>query len=400
MAEINFALLQPVDVGALTMQGFQTGAAMVKHAQTQNALKGYLANPDDPQAYNALAAYDPGTAASIQRQQILRRREEAQVAEQQRRASIGAQYASGDAAGARTAAIGAGDFDLAEQFGKLDDAQRQRSAEFWKNAGPVAYRLKQTADPQQRQALWEQARPILEAQGADPATLNKFDPTNDAQLDAAITTSQTVAQLIDQGKITWHQQGEQPSFATDSMGRPVGTQNPYKTGATPAASGVAQVLSGSGLPPHVVAGFLGNFDVEGGYGGAKGDGGTASGIAQWRGERAANFQKVIGKPVDQSTPDEQAKFVVWEMQNPEAAGMTTAERDAILKAPTAEAAAALIDQHYERSSGQHLTKRMAAAKEHAVNLGAPVHVASKAEYDRLPSGAPYIAPDGSRRVKS
>jgi hypothetical protein len=36
-----------------------------------------------------------------------------------------------------------------------------------------------------------------------------------------------------------------------------------------------------------VAGFMGNFHVEGGYDGAQGDGGSASGIGQWHADRAA-----------------------------------------------------------------------------------------------------------------
>jgi hypothetical protein len=400
MSEINFALLNPVDVGALTQQGFATGAAIVKHVQTQNALHNFVSNPDDPHAYNALAAFDPNAAATLQHQQLLRRKELQDQQDRERAVALGT-LATSDPAGAAQEATAAGDFDLADHFSKLNDANRSKLAAFYKAAGPIAYQMRQIKDPEQRKALLAQARPILEATGVDHKAIDGFDVTNDTALDGLIAANSTVDQLIERGKVVWHQQGESPSFATDSMGRPIGSQNPYKSGASPAATGaVAQVLSGAGLPPHVVAGFLGNFDAEGGYGGAKGDGGTASGIAQWRGERAVNFQRVIGKPVDQATPDEQAKFVVWEMQNPEAAGMTTAERDAILKAPTAEAAAALIDQHYERSSGQHLAKRMASAKEHAVALGAPIHVASKADYDKLPAGQPYIAPDGSRRVKS
>jgi hypothetical protein len=79
---------------------------------------------------------------------------------------------------------------------------------------------------------------------------------------------------------------------------------------------------------------MGNFHAEGGYDGAQGDGGSASGIGQWRGERAANFERVIGKPVTEASHEEQAKFVAWEMQNPEAAGMTVKQRDAILAAKT------------------------------------------------------------------
>jgi hypothetical protein len=131
--------------------------------------------------------------------------------------------------------------------------------------------------------------------------------------------------------------------------------------ATPAVKAVASTLASSGLPAPVVAGFLGNFHAEGGYDGAQGDGGSASGIAQWHSDRAANFQRVIGKSVTEATPTEQAQFVVWEMQHPEAAGMTVEQRDAILNAKTPAQAAALIDQHYERSSGQDRHVRMAAA---------------------------------------
>jgi hypothetical protein len=130
---------------------------------------------------------------------------------------------------------------------------------------------------------------------------------------------------------------------------------------TPAAAAVASTLTSAGLPAPVVAGFMGNFHVEGGYDGAQGDGGSASGIAQWHSDRAAQFEKVIGKPVTEATPAEQAQFVAWEMKNPEAAGMTVKQRDAIMAAKTPRQAAALIDQFYERSSGDDRQVRMSAA---------------------------------------
>jgi hypothetical protein len=131
--------------------------------------------------------------------------------------------------------------------------------------------------------------------------------------------------------------------------------------ATPAVKAVATTLASGGLPSPVVAGFMGNFHVEGGYDGAQGDGGSASGIGQWHSDRAANFEKVIGKPVTEAGPDEQAKFVLWEMQHPEQAGMTVKQRDAILAAKTAPQAAALIDKFYERSDGKSRQGRMSAA---------------------------------------
>lgn len=137
-------------------------------------------------------------------------------------------------------------------------------------------------------------------------------------------------------------------------------------------------LQSAGYSPAVVAGFLGNFHVEGGYGGAQGDGGSASGIAQWRGERRANFRRQFGKEPHQATPQEQARFVLWEMKNPTQAGMTVAQRDAILNAGSASEAAALIDQHYERSSGQHREERKAAAE----RLGGSGYASSAREWDR------------------
>jgi hypothetical protein len=150
------------------------------------------------------------------------------------------------------------------------------------------------------------------------------------------------------------------AFQLTDGGAPAGAA-PTGVGMSPKAVEVASTLSAAGLPAPVVAGFMGNFHVEGGYDGAQGDGGSASGIGQWHSDRAATFQRVIGKPVMEASPAEQARFVLWEMQNPQAAGMTVAQRDKILAAKTPAEAAALIDQHYERSSGRDRQGRIAAA---------------------------------------
>lgn len=138
------------------------------------------------------------------------------------------------------------------------------------------------------------------------------------------------------------------------------------------AQAVATTLSAANLPAPVIAGFLGNFHIEDGYLGARGDGGVAGGIAQWHPDRQANFERVVGKPVSQASPEEQAGFVLHEMQNPEEAGMTVGQRDAILAAKTPAQAAGLIDQFYERSNGKHRAKRMAAASTIAGGVTPPV----------------------------
>ena len=126
---------------------------------------------------------------------------------------------------------------------------------------------------------------------------------------------------------------------------------------------VGGVLRGAGMSDNVVAGFLGNFREEGGYRGALGDGGTASGIAQWRGERRENFRKQYGKDPHEGTIQEQAEFVAWEMRNPEAAGMSKRQRDIIMRAESPEEAAKYIDQFYERSDGKARDKRIASARQ-------------------------------------
>jgi hypothetical protein len=190
------------------------------------------------------------------------------------------------------------------------------------------------------------------------------------------------------------------SGAATGSGKPA-TSAAQPASMSPAVQTVAATLSSAGLPAPVVAGFLGNFHAEGGYDGAQGDGGSASGIAQWHSDRAATFERVAGKPVTEATPEEQARFVAWEMKNPKAAGMTVAQRDAILNAKTAPQAAALIDKYYERSSGEDRQKRMEAAAafagQYGGNTGGPKPLLPGKPKD-APSGYRYSADGKSLEV--
>lgn len=405
MTEINFQLLQPVDVGALTQQGFATGAAMVKHVQTKNALRAYLDNPDDPQAYNALAAYDPAAAATIQTQQLARRKYALETSQLAARKTAGTQAAGGDVQGGMATALSAGDTDFADALSKLDDASKKKAADFWSKAGPLAYQLKQTRDPAARQALWAQAKPILAQTGADPSLLDKFDPTNDAQLEAAIVTSQKVSDLIDQGKIQWHQQGEQPSFATDSMGRPVGTQNPYAGGGAPPAPTPAG-SGGSGSPRGLRNNNPLNLTESEFTRAQPGFSGTDSGgrYAKFDSPEAgmAAGQHLLGSYLSRGfdTPAEIIERWAPAKEN----GAATANyvgyvsrklgigpHDRVSEAQIPALMGAMAEfENGGRSGGQ---KR-------AMSAGAAPHVATKAEYDDLPSGTAYVAPDGSHRVKA
>lgn len=160
--------------------------------------------------------------------------------------------------------------------------------------------------------------------------------------------------------------GTGPDLSGLGGGGSGGSGGPVTFGAPQMA--VASTLKQSGLSDAVVAGFMGNFQVEGGYTGAQGDGGTAGGIAQWRGDRRANFVRVIGVDPTKASPDQQAKFVLWELNNPKSGafvpkdGLTPEQQVAAIKnAKSPGEAAQLIDRFYERSDGKARGSRVAAA---------------------------------------
>lgn len=367
MGEINWNLLQPVDTGALTMQGFQTGMGLVKRAQTQHALRNYLANPDDPQAYNALAAFDMDAAGQIQRQQMLRRREEMAIAEEARRKELFGQYAGGDTQGARQGALAGGDIDLYKALNDLDADSRQKAVGFYKTAGPLAYQMLQTNDPAQRKALLDAARPMLEAQGADPKLIDGFDVTNDTALNAFVTANSTVDDLINRGKVQWHQVGEFGQYATDYMGRPVGSKNPFAAG-------------GNGQPPPPPT-------------------------------------KPGPKPAEVGPPDLAAAAAIGSQfgqvtstkrspaHNKKVGGVAnsyhlTGRAIDIARAPGVSHAD--VEAGYRQAGFQILESLDEGDHSHIALGGGPgaaVKVGSKSEFDKLASGTVFIAPDGSRRVK-
>lgn len=71
--DINWGLLgPPVDIGAHFQQGMKMGQEMVKKRRTENALRAYQTNPDDPSALNALAVDDPDMAFRLEQTRALR----------------------------------------------------------------------------------------------------------------------------------------------------------------------------------------------------------------------------------------------------------------------------------------------------------------------------------------
>jgi len=126
---------------------------------------------------------------------------------------------------------------------------------------------------------------------------------------------------------------------------------------TPNAQSAVAYLRSKGWTAAQAQGMVGNFQQESGINlntGAVGDGGTAYGIAQWRGDRQTNFQKQYGKPIQSSSLSEQLDFVNYELTQ----GAEKSAGAKIRATKTAAEAAIATDQYYERSDGRSRVTRV------------------------------------------
>lgn len=157
MSGIAWNLLQPVDVGAQVQQGFGTGMALVKGAQTRSALGNYLSNPDDPQAFGALAYLDPQAAQGAQRQHMMRQQQTAMQQSQERAQRLGS-LAVTDPRAARNQALGEGDLAAAKALSDLGDEQKKNIVE----GGKIIRRINPQNDED-----WQKALEIARSAGID-----------------------------------------------------------------------------------------------------------------------------------------------------------------------------------------------------------------------------------------
>lgn len=133
--------------------------------------------------------------------------------------------------------------------------------------------------------------------------------------------------------------------------------NPGAGAGSSANAGAAlSFFRSQGFTEAQAAGIVGNLQAESGANlnpRAVGDGGQAHGIAQWHPDRRANFQRAFNKPFEQSTFQDQLRFIMWELNNTERNAMSR-----LRATTTAAQAAAVFDQYYERSSGAHRQRRI------------------------------------------
>lgn len=170
----------------LAKNAYDMGRDTGKKLGIQNALKQYASDPAATQnALVGLGAFDEADKIGGYRKQ-------------QSREQVGAQVASGDMAGARKAALGAGDFDMASHIGQMsaeDVAAAEKRADTF---GAVGAKLKSYGYEQRKQAL-QQLSPWLEQQGFTPDMIAQFDPT-DANIDGIIASAMTTKEALAQKK--------------------------------------------------------------------------------------------------------------------------------------------------------------------------------------------------------
>lgn len=117
-----------------------------------------------------------------------------------------------------------------------------------------------------------------------------------------------------------------------------------KTTVSPDFNTAVGYLQKKGWTRNQAVGIASNLQHESGFKlDAIGDQGTAFGIAQWRGDRVKNFEKVIGKPITEASLTEQLDFIDHELRTTE-----TRAGKALAKATDPGKAADVFARQYER----------------------------------------------------
>ncbi len=129
---------------------------------------------------------------------------------------------------------------------------------------------------------------------------------------------------------------------------------------------IIEELAKVGLKPHAIAGIMANLEHENGFNTTvnNGDGGAASGIAQWHPDRFARViriaKKMGVKPTDIRA---QARTLALSIKDENQSGKSgTTTVDSLNKLGNPAAVAKFFDENYERSSGSTTQSRMNAAK--------------------------------------
>lgn len=131
---------------------------------------------------------------------------------------------------------------------------------------------------------------------------------------------------------------------------------------------IVEELARVGLEPHAIAGILANLEYENSFRTTvnNGDGGAASGIAQWHPDRFARVERVARKmKVPPTDIRAQARTLALSIVDERQSGPTgTVDVKALNSLNNPAAVAQFFDENYERSDGSTRKARMQAAKKY------------------------------------
>ena len=147
---------------------------------------------------------------------------------------------------------------------------------------------------------------------------------------------------------------QQPATAPSVAAKPATTSS--KSVATGDLNSAVSFFESKGWTREQAIGIVANLKEESGLNpNPKGwnDGGKAYGVAQWHGDRQANFEKAFGKSIQGSTLEEQLAFVHHELTQ----GTEQAAGKRLRGAKTHSDAAAIVSQFYERPAAVEDAKR-------------------------------------------
>lgn len=153
-----------------------------------------------------------------------------------------------------------------------------------------------------------------------------------------------------------------------------------------------QFFIDQGWTPTQSAGIVGNLMGESQLNpSAVGDSGLAYGIAQWHPDRQAQFQQVIGTPIQGSTLQQQLTFVNWELNNTESKAGNWLRSTSTLSDATYA-----VMRGYERpANNSSFNNRLNYAKNAAISLGKKaldtgIKTAIQAASSVIPGGAATV----------
>lgn len=144
-----------------------------------------------------LGAYEQRQQRSFQNRILGRKMQQEDEALAVRK-RVGSLAGAGDLSGAKREAATAGDFDLFDSLGKMDESQRKTAKERAGTLASVALAAK-SRPYEARKAFIAQSAPTLKALGYTDEQLAQFDPTDDA-IDAVAAEASDVDKAIDAAK--------------------------------------------------------------------------------------------------------------------------------------------------------------------------------------------------------